>query len=68
MQVRPHYLDVTSVTDREEVATAFGQRAAWGAAIERIKRKEACEKDRHRKRLLRMQLLNAETQLKLHSE
>lgn len=68
MIVRPNYLDITSVIDREEVASAFGARAAWEATIKRIKCKEARTKDHHTKQRLRLQLLNAENQLRLINE
>lgn len=66
MSTRPHYLDVTSVTDREEIASAFGERVAWEAVIMRLTAKEAKEKDPRTKRHLRLMLLNAQTQLSLH--
>ena len=59
-------LDITSVTDREEIAAAFGQRAAWQATITRIIQKEAKETDRRKKQHLRLMLLNAQTQLQLY--
>lgn len=62
-----HNLDITSVIDREEIAAAFGEAAAWRAVIVRLKAREAREKNPQRKRKLRLQLLNAETQLKLCS-
>lgn len=65
MSVRPHYLDVTSVIDREEIATAFGIVTAWRTAITQLTAREAREKDARKKRLLRLQLLNAHTQLSL---
>lgn len=65
MNVRPHYLDVTKVIDREEIASAFGARAAWEATILRLTAKEAKEKDPRVKRHLRLMLLNAQTQLNL---
>jgi len=60
-----HRLDVTTVTGREEVALAFGPIAAWQAAITRIMHKEAKATDTVTKRYLRLQLLNAQTQLAL---
>lgn len=66
MSVRPHYLDVTTVTDRRELASAFGERIAWEATIRRLTAKEAKEKDPRAKRHLRLMLLNAQTQLSLH--
>lgn len=61
-----HYLDVTRVTDREEVAAAFGERAAWQAALTRYKLKEARTTCPNEKRHLRLMLLNAEVQLSLY--
>lgn len=65
MNVRPHYLDVTSVTGREEVAAAFGAVRAWEAAVTKIKEREARTTDRMTKMRLRLALYNAETQLHL---
>lgn len=65
MSVRPHYLDVTSVTDRDEVIQAYGPVFAWEAAITKLRQKEAKVTDRNHKRQLRLQLLNAENQLRL---
>ena len=65
MSVRPHRLDVTSVTDREELAEAFGHAATWRASINVLTAKEAKERDPLRKRMLRLLLLNAYTQLAL---
>ena len=65
INTRPHYLDVTTVTDRRELAAAFGERAAWEATILRLTAKEAKEKDPRTKRHLRLMLLNAQTQLSL---
>ena len=47
-----HNLDITSVTDREEIAAAFGEAAAWRAVIVRLKAREAREKNPQRKRKL----------------
>ena len=58
-----HRLDVTIVTDRDEVAAAFGTVAAWRANILKLTAKEAKEKHPQRKRYLRLMLLNAYTQL-----
>jgi hypothetical protein len=61
-------LDVTLVTDRSEVAAAFGDAAAWRAAVNNFKLREARETDPRRKRKLRLQLLNAENQLRIANE
>ncbi len=63
-----HSLNVTVVTDREEIARAFGDRAAWQATITKLTHKEAKETDARKKRHLRLMLLNAQTQLALASE
>lgn len=60
-------LDITTVTDREEIAEAFGAATAWRVTIQRIKTKEAKETNPSAKRKLRLLLLNAETQLQLCS-
>lgn len=65
MSVRPHYLDITSVTDRDEIASTFGERAAWEATIKTLTRRDATERDPQRKRHIRLLLLNAHTQLSL---
>lgn len=65
MNALAHHLDVTTVTDREEVASAFGSAAAWRASITKLTEKEAKERDPKRKRYLRLMLLNAHTQLQL---
>lgn len=65
MSVRPHYLDVTSVIDRKEIADTFGDRAMWEASIKTLTRRESVERDPRRKRYLRLMLLNAHTQLAL---
>jgi hypothetical protein len=61
-------LDVTLVTDREEVASAFGPIPAWQATVDAIKLREHRTTDPHKKRKLRLQLLNAENQLRLAKE
>jgi hypothetical protein len=66
--VRPHYLDITSVIDREEVASAFGLVRAWEATVTRLRAKEARATDRQTKAHLRLMLLNAENQLRLAKE
>lgn len=63
--VRPHYLDVTSVTDRDEVIQAYGPVFAWEAAITRLRLKESRARNRRDKLMLRLELLNAENQLQL---
>lgn len=68
MSVRPHYLDITSVTDRAELTEAFGERAMWEATIKTLTRRDAVERDPHRKRHIRLLLLNAHTQLSLLKE
>ena len=65
MNVRPHYLDVTSVIDREEIAAAYGAVAAWDAAIKSLTAKEARETDRIKKKQLRLALYNAQVQREL---
>ena len=61
-----HLLDITDVTVREDVAAAFGERAAWEATIKALTTKEAKETNRQRKNHLRLMLLNAQAQLALH--
>ncbi len=63
-----HTLDPTNPKDREEVAGAFGNAAAWRAALDVYKAREHREKDPHRKRKLRLMIYNAETQLRLIEE
>lgn len=63
-----HRLDVTTVIDREEVATAFGQVAAWRAALNTYKAREARETNPQRKRRLRLMIYNAEVQLRCAEE
>ena len=65
MSNRRAYLDVTTVTDRNEVASAFGECTAWQAAITQLRKREAEATNPQRKRYLRLMLLNAETQLAL---
>ena len=62
---RPQRLDPCDPAHRDEIASAFGDVAAWRAAVETYKRKEAKETDRNRKRKLRLMLYSAETQLAL---
>lgn len=61
-------LDVTSVTHREELAHAFGMVTAWEAVVRATKIKEHRASDPRKKRALRLQLLNAENQLRLAKE
>ena len=65
MSVRPYYFDVTSVTDREELAQTIGLARAWELTVTKLRQKEAKATDRNHKRQLRLQLLNAENQLRL---
>jgi hypothetical protein len=58
-------LNVTSVTERNDLITAFGAVAAWQATITQLRIREAKVTDRRRKMELRLQLLNAENQLRL---
>lgn len=62
---RPEPIDVTTVTNRNEIANAFGARAAWEATIKRLTKKESQETNPQRKRHTRLMLLNAQTQLAL---
>jgi len=66
--VKPHYFDVTSVTDMNELTTCYGAHEAWTIAVTQLRRREADARDRKKKQYLRLMLLNAETQLKLHSQ
>lgn len=61
-------LDVTQVTHREEIALAFGEAAAWRAAVARYTHLEARADNPQRKRKLRLMLLNAQNQLRLVTE
>lgn len=63
--VRPHYLDVTSVTDHAEIALAFGAIKAWELSITKLRQREAKARSRRDKLMLRLELLNAENQLRL---
>lgn len=65
MSVRPHYLDVTSVTDRDEIIQAYGPVFAWEAAITKLRVRESKARNRRDKLMLRLELLNAENQLQL---
>ena len=65
--VKPHYFDVTSVTDMEELTHCYGAHKAWLTAVTQLRRRESQAHDRKKKQYLRLMLLNAETQLKLHT-
>lgn len=65
MHFRKNQLNITSVTDREDIIEAFGAAAMWRATIAVYARKEAAETDPRRKRHLRLMLSNAQTQLAL---
>lgn len=65
-QVKPHYFDVTTVTDMNELTACYGLHGAWTIAVTQLRRREAKATDRKRKQYLRLMLLNAETQLSLH--
>jgi hypothetical protein len=65
--VKPHYFDVTSVTDIEELTQCYGAHQAWTIAVTQLRRRESQAHDRMKKQYLRLMLLNAETQLKLHT-
>lgn len=66
--VKPHYFDVTSVTDMNELTASYGAHQAWTIAVTQLRRRESSAHDRMKKQYLRLMLLNAETQLKLHKE
>ena len=61
-------LDLTQHEDREEVADAFGQVAAWRAALTAYKAREDRETNPQRKRKLRLMIYNAEVQLRCIEE
>jgi hypothetical protein len=65
--VKPHYFDVTSVTDMNELTASYGVHQAWTIAVTQLRRRESQAHDRKKKQYLRLMLLNAETQLKLHT-
>lgn len=65
MSVRPHYLDVTMVTDRKEIEAAFGPAAAWQATIKQLTNRAMRETNPIRKKYLCLMISNAETQLEL---
>ena len=58
-------LDLTSVSDREDIAAAFGPHAAWRATILQLRKRIPLVTDRRRKLLLELELLSAENQLRL---
>ena len=66
--VKPHYFDVTSVTDMNELTASYGAHQAWTIAVTQLRRRESQARDRKKKQYLRLMLLNAETQLKLHNQ
>ena len=66
--VKPHYFDVTVVTDMEELTECYGLHQAWTVAVNQLRSREAKATDRKKKQYLRLMLLNAETQLKLHNQ
>ena len=66
--VKPHYFDVTSVTDMEELTHCYGAHKAWLTAVTQLRSREAKATDRKKKQYLRLMLLNAETQLSLHNQ
>ena len=66
--VKPHYFDVTSVTDMDELSQCYGAHQAWTIAVTQLRSREAKATDRMKKQYLRLMLLNAETQLKLHNQ
>jgi hypothetical protein len=66
--VKPHYFDVTSVTDMEELTYCYGAHKAWLTAVTQLRSREAKATDRKKKQYLRLMLLNAETQLSLHNQ
>lgn len=66
--VKPHYFDVTSVTDMNELTACYGLHGAWTIAVNQLRRREAKANDRKHKQYLRLMLLNAVTQLSLHNQ
>lgn len=60
-----HTIDVTTVTGREEIARAFGERTAWEMTIAALTKREAKERTYQKKLYLRLMLLNAYEELKL---
>lgn len=58
-------LDPTIPEHRDEIALAFGAVAAWRAAVDTLKVREQKTTDPTRKQKLRLQLFNAENQLRL---
>lgn len=63
-----HRLDITTVIDREEIASAFGLITAWQAAVNNLRLREHRATDPRKKRKLRLDLLNAENQLRIVKE
>lgn len=66
--VKPHYFDVTSVTDMEELIYCYGAHKAWLTAVTQLRHREAKATDRMKKQRLQLMLFNAETQLSLHNQ
>jgi hypothetical protein len=66
--VKPHYFDVTSVTDMNELTECYGAYVAWRIAVTQLRRRESEATDRKRKQYLRLMLLNAETQFRLQEQ
>jgi len=66
--VKPHYFDVTSVTDMDELTACYGLIGAWTISVTQLRRRAAEATDRKRKQYLGLMLLNAETQLALHNQ
>ena len=65
MHFTRNQLDVTSVTDREDIVEAFGAAAMWRASIKVLTKRYDREADPRRKRHLALLISNAETQLSL---
>lgn len=65
MKHKQYKLDLTLREHRLELASAFGERAAWEATIVQLTAREAKAHDKQRKQRLRLLLLSAHTQLSL---
>lgn len=65
INTRPHYFNVTSVTDREELASTFGAVTAWELTVTKLREREARASNRQDKMRARLALYNAEVQLHL---
>jgi hypothetical protein len=61
-------LDPTLPEQRDEIALAFGAATAWQLAVDNLKLREHRATDPRKKRKLRLDLLNAENQLRLAIE